>query len=224
MAWGRVCLVAILAAVLSACGAIGTPSPVAISLQSDAATVTTGSPITTPGASYAATASPPSASHSPTAQPAAESTPVPLPPKPTGVKFDEQRRLGNDASSTEVTQTVTWAAPRSEGVEIRVYGVTRCIAEPASPSPGSGGPCLVEHTPLPAEDRTLLATGPASAGDVSWSWTGTSDCEGPGLASDPRGPAYDAVVLAAYSASGHSIFAIAAPGRWARPGPGEVIC
>jgi hypothetical protein len=140
------------------------------------------------------------------------------------VKFDEQRRLGNDASSTEVSQTVTWAAPRSEGVEIRVYGVTKCIAEPASPSPGSGGPCLVEHTPLPAEDRTLLATAPASAGDLSWSWTGTSDCEGPGLAHDPRGPAYHAVVVAAYSASGQSIFAIAAPGRWSQPGPGEVIC
>ena len=224
MARLRLFLVAILAVVLAACGATGAPSPAVISLQSDAASVATASPLATPGTSLAATASPPSASHAPTTQPAAESTPAPLPPKPTGVKFDEQRRLGNDASSTVVTQTVTWAAPRNDGVEIKVYGVTRCIAEPASPSPGSGGPCLVEHTPLPAEDRTLLATAPASAGNVSWSWTGTSDCEGPGLASDPREPAYYAVVLATYSGSGQSIFAIAAPGKWSKPGPGEVVC
>jgi hypothetical protein len=147
-----------------------------------------------------------------------------VPEKPTGVTFDEQRRLGADASSTEVTQTVRWAAPKSVGVEIRVYGVTDCIAEPASPSPGSGGPCLVEHTPLPAADRTLLATAPASAGKVSWTWTGTFDCEGPGLAYDPHGPAYHAVVLAAYAPSGQSIFAIAAPGRWSQPGPSETVC
>jgi hypothetical protein len=221
MAWGRVFLVAILAAVLAACGAVGAPPPVAISLQSD---VGTGSPTTTAAASFSAMASPGSASHSPTTQPAAESTPVPVPPKPTGVKFDEQRRLGNDASSTEITQKVTWAAPQSEGVEIRIYGVTKCMAKPTHPSPDTSGPCLVEHTPLPGSVLTPLATAPASHGDVSWTWTGTFDCERPGPAYDPRGPGYYAVVVAAYSASGHSIFAIAEPGKWSEPGPGDVIC
>ena len=41
--------------------------------------------------------------------------------------------------------------------------------------------------------RTLLATAPSSDGGVSWSWTGTFDCE-VGLAYNPRGPAYHSVV------------------------------
>ena len=145
-----------------------------------------------------------------------------MPPKPTSVSFDE-KRVGDDAPSTEITQTVSWGAPRSEGVEIRVYGVTECVAEPANPSPDTQGPCLVEHTPLPASVRTLLATAPASDGGVSWSWTGTFDCE-VGLAYDPRGPAYHAVVLAADGASGHSILAIAEPGGWWQPGLNDIIC
>ena len=132
-------------------------------------------------------------------------------------RFDEGR-VGDDPPSTEITQTVSWGAPLTEGVEIRVYGVTECVARPTNPSPDTSGPCLVEHTPLPASVRTLLATAPASDGEVSWSWTGTFDCE-VGLAFDPRGPAYHAVVLAAYGASGHSIFAIAEPGGWWQPGP-----
>ena len=119
---------------------------------------------------------------------------------------------------------VKWGAPQSEGVEIRVYGVTECLAEPADPSPGTSGPCLVVHTPLPGSVRTLLATAPASDGEVSWTWTGTFDCEGPGPAYDPGGPAYHAVVLAAYNASGHSIFAIAEPGSWFQPGLDEIVC
>jgi hypothetical protein len=131
--------------------------------------------------------------------------------------------VGDEAPSTEITQTVRWGAPVSEGVEIRVYGVTECVAKPAKPSPGTYGPCLVEHTPLPASVRTLLATAAASDGVVSWTWTGTFDCE-VGLAYDPRGPAYHAIVLAAYSASGHSIFAIAEAGIWSQPGPNDIIC
>jgi hypothetical protein len=224
VAWRRLLVVAFLAALLAACGATGVESPASNALPAEAVSTATTNPTASTGTSLAASDSPQRASQPPTTQPASGPTPVAAPPKPTGVKFDERRRLGNDAASTEVTQTVTWTAPRGDGVEIRVYGVTSCIAEPASPSPGSGGPCLVEHTPLPAEDRTLLATAPASAGDVSWSWTGIPDCEGPGLAHDPRGPEYEAIVLAAYSASGQSIFAIAAPGKWSEPGPGEVTC
>jgi hypothetical protein len=134
-----------------------------------------------------------------------------------------EKREGDDPPSTTITQTVRWAAPRSEGVEIRVYGVTECIAKPAKPSPDTHGPCLVEHTPLPASIRKLLATAPASDGVASWTWTGTFDCE-IGLAYDPRGPAYHAIVLAAYSTSDHSIFAIAEPGMWSEPGPNDTVC
>ena len=172
MARGRAALTVIVAAVIAACGASGAPSTV----PTPADEVTASPTIT---ASLAATDSPPSTSPPPAP------TPVPVPPKPTGVTFDETR-AGDEPSSTEITQTVSWGAPRSEGVEIRVYGVTECLAKPANPAPDTTGPCLVEHTPLPESVRTLLATGPASGGEVSWTWTGTFDCE-VGLAYDPRG-------------------------------------
>jgi hypothetical protein len=228
LGWGRVFLVATLAAVLAACGASGAASPVPIAPSTEASSAATAAPkasanpATTAGMSLASTDSPRSPNPAPTPGPIPDPTPVPVPPKPSGVSFDE-RREGDDPPSTEITQTVRWAAPRSAGVEIRVYGVTECIAKPAKPSPDTHGPCLVEHTPLPASVRKLLATAPASEGVASWTWTGTFDCE-IGLAYDPRGPAYHAVVLAAYSTSDHSIFAIAEPGMWWEPGSNDIVC
>jgi hypothetical protein len=146
-----------------------------------------------------------------------------VPSKPAGVKYDEKVHENSDGSVAKISQTVTWRTPRSEGVEIRVYGVTKCIAEPEDPAPDTSGPCLVAHTPLPASVRTLLGTAPASKGVVSWSWTQETGCD-IGLAHDPDGPVYHAIVLAAYNASGHSIFAIAEPGLWWQPGPNDVIC
>ena len=147
-----------------------------------------------------------------------------MPPKPTDVKFDEQKRAGSEASSTEMTQTITWGAPRSADVEIKVFGVTECIAMPKDPAPNTTGPCLVTGTPLPASVRTLLATAPASEGAVSWTWTGEFECGEFDPAYDPQGPEYRAVVPAAYNTSGHSIFAIASPGGWWEPGPDEIVC
>jgi hypothetical protein len=148
-----------------------------------------------------------------------------VPPKPTGVTFDEQRSgEGGDPRSIDITQTITWRTPRSADIEIRVYGVLECIAEPEDADPNTHGPCLVSGTPLPASTRTLLATAPAADGTVSWSWTGTFDCGEPDPAFDPDGPRYRAIVLAAYNAVGHSIFAIAAPGSWWKPDPGDIIC
>jgi hypothetical protein len=221
MVCGRAALAVIVAGVMAACAACGAsaaPTPVPVPTP----TAVTASPTPTASTSPEATDSPGSPSPSPTPRPSPNPTPVAVPPKPTGVSFDE-RRVGDDPPSTEITQTVRWGAPGSEGVEIRVYGVTECVAKPANPSPDSHGPCLVEHTPLPASVRTLLATAPASDGVVSWTWTGTFDCE-VGLAYDPRRPAYHAVVLAAYSASGHSIFAIAEAGGWWQPGPSDIVC
>lgn len=203
-------LVAVLGAILAACGAGAEPAPsdpggvATPHATSSLARATPASTINVASPSLAATPKP---------------TPVPEPPKPTGVTFDEQVRVSDDEAFAEITQTVTWREPRSEGVEIRVYGVTECIAEPASPPPATSGPCLVEHTPLPASVRRLLATAPASDGVVSWTWTEETGCN-PG----PFSGEYSAIVLAAYSASGHSIFAIAAPGGWWRPAPGEVVC
>lgn len=191
------------------------------------------SPITVATARPTAAATPATPSLSatptptPTPTPTSEPTPVPVPPKPTGVTFDESAQMqdGEGGLFGEVTQTVTWQAPRSEGVEIRVYGVTECIAEPADPAPGTSGPCLVVHTPLPASVRTLLARAPASDGVVSWTWTQhQGDCGNPYPASGPDGIQYHSVVLAAYGASDHSIFAIAEPGGWWRPGLDEIVC
>jgi hypothetical protein len=104
-----------------------------------------------------------------------------------------------------------------------VYGVTKCLAEPEDPPPDTSGPCLVVGTALPASVRILLATAPASDGHASWTWTREEGCD-PGLAFDPSGPAYYAIVLAAYNTSGHSIFAIANPGIWWRPGLNDTVC
>lgn len=214
MAWGRIALAVIVAGVIAACSASLAPSAAPVPTGADAVAIT-ASPATTATMSLEATGSP----RSPIP---GDSTSVAVPPKPSGVSFGE-RRKGEDPPSTQITQSVSWEGPRSEGVEIRVYGVTECVAKPPNPSPDTQGPCLVEHTPLPASVRALLATAPASDGMVSWTWTGTFDCE-VGLAYDPRGPAYHAVVLAAYSASDHSIFAIAEPGRWWQPGVNDIVC
>jgi hypothetical protein len=222
MARGRAALAVILASVIAACGASVPPSPAQVPTVTDPITTASASPTSTASPSQAATGSPRSPDPAPTPQPGSTPTAVPVPPKPTGVSFDE-KRVGDDASTTEITQTVTWEATQSENVIVRIYGVTECVARPPKPSPNTQGPCLVEHTPLPESVRTLLATARASDGAASWTWTGTFDCE-VGLAYDPRGPAYHAVVLAAYSPSGHSIFAIAEPGEWWEPGPDDIVC
>jgi hypothetical protein len=218
MVCDRAALAVIVAGVIAACGTSAAPTPAPVSTP----TAITASPTPTASTSLEATDSPRSPSPAPTSRPSPSPTPVPVPAKPTDVSFGE-RRVGDEPPTTEITQTVRWGAPGSAGVEIRVYGVTECVAKPANPSPDTHGPCLVEHTPLPASVRALLATAPASHGVVSWTWTGTFDCE-VGLAYDLRGPAYHAVVLAAYSASGHSIFAIAEAGRWWQPGPNDIVC
>lgn len=215
MARRQTALAVVVAGVIAACGASGAPSVAPTPRPADESSISP-SPTTAAHASLTATDSPPSPIPSP------DPTSPAAPPKPTGVTFDEKRN-GDDASTTEITQTVTWQEPRSEGVEIRVYGVTECVARPANPAPDTSGPCLVEHTPLPTSIRSLLATARASDGAVSWTWTGTFDCE-IGLAYDPAGPAYHSVVLAAYGASDHSIFAIAEPGGWWQPGLDDIVC
>ena len=107
---------------------------------------------------------------------------------------------------------LTWKAPRTEGVEFRVYGVTKCIRTEASE-----GACLREHTKLPADIRVLLAKGPASTGEVSLDGLGpyyaTDDGCAYGYSTEGGTPIFS-IVVAAYSTSGHSIFAIAAEGRY----------
>ena len=202
-------------------GLVGCGGCTLLAVPTSQAAIASVSPALTLTPTATATLLPPTPKPTPTPRPTPK--PVPAPPKPTGVRFDTKAVERSRGRYADITQTVTWRSPRSEGVVIRVYGVTECIAQPENPAPGTGGPCLVIGTPLPASVRTLLGKAPASDGKVSWSWTEETGCD-VGLLYDPDGPAYHAIVLAAYNASGHSIFAIAEPGGWYEPTSNEVIC
>jgi hypothetical protein len=113
---------------------------------------------------------------------------------------------GGAGYDTRVTVTIRWKELAPKGTEIRVYGVTKCFAPP------EGGPCLVEHTPLPASVRELIARAPASKGRVSWTWPNWEDVGGAVMAHGST--YYEAVVIAAYNANGHSKFIIVESGQW----------
>jgi hypothetical protein len=131
-----------------------------------------------------------------------------MPPPPSGGTFKITY-----PSDTKNRMTVTWTGPRATGIVIQVYGVTQCFAMPPYPGEGAEGPCLVEHTPLPASVRRLIAKAPASIGKVSWTWPNWENI-GSSVAMSPDGTAYEAIVIAAYNSAGHSKFIIVNPGYW----------
>ena len=222
----RAVLPAILGVSLAACGAGAAPAD-------PAPQPTATAQVTSPPVTAVPAVTPEPTTNAPTPEP----TPAPPPPKPTGVKFvDDERECveGNDDDDdgclrAKYTQWVLWKAPRTKGVEIRVFGVTECLAIPEHPKPGANGPCLVKGTNLPSSVRTLLARAPASAGWVSWSWTVEGD-EGCDIyypvGTAPDGRTYDAVVVQAFSETDRSTFTIAEPGWWSEPDPesGDMIC
>lgn len=169
---------------------------------------------------------PPSVTPSGSAAPIARTTVTPnavsAPPPPSGVTFDERLRPLPD-DMYETIQAATWSSPSDEGVEIVAYGVTDCVEERADASPGAAGPCVTEPVELPEAALVPLAAAPAKRGRVEWSWVGPGGCD-IGLAYDPDGPSYVAVVLAAHSVSGRSRFVIAEPGSWFVPEPGSMPC
>lgn len=158
-------------------------------------------------------AAPPRATPSPTGEPTPRPapTPLPVPPKPSGVKFSmEDEAICGDPRSTcgigDRIVTVSWKAPRTKGVEVRVYGITKCLGTD-SDGVMIDGRCLREHTDLPSSAMTLLARVPASKGTVTLPMSPS----GGGLADTARGKEVYSFVLAAYnSAAEHSVFAIAA--------------
>jgi hypothetical protein len=86
---------------------------------------------------------------------------------------------------------------------------------------------------MPCRAHAPAGIGPEAARDgtgVRWrcqlDLDGGRRCDPSPFKSAPDGPGYRAVVLAAYSAAGNSIFAIAEPGGWwrAAEGPGDVVC
>jgi hypothetical protein len=212
-------VVTLVAIALAACG--GTPAAQPTSVAQVTLPPVTAAPVVTP--KPAPPTERPTAR--PTPRPTPKPTPIPVPPKPTGVTFGVHEREINGGDDYEITHTVTWKAPLTKDVEIRVYGVLECLGMPKDPPASSSGSCLVEHTPLPASALKLIAKAPAS--DHVVSWTALSSWGGCDLAEQILGPheeSYSAIVLAAYSTSGHSVFAIAEPGGWWMPDPGDTAC
>ena len=196
-------LVVIACVILAACSATGAPSSSGAPAPDTAASTSMPATLppapTAPVASAGPTAAPPTREPTATADP----TPQPTPAKPTGakVKFDSWSFC--DPSPMGLCEvagfeyTAKWKAPRTKGVQIRVYGVTECFANDVDGAMIDGW-CLRPHTELPSSALVLLAKAPASKGSVTWRRdVGDAD-------------EYDSIVLAAYDAEGrHSIFAIA---------------
>ena len=221
MSGRQVAFVAVMSAILAACGAGATPTPsrpagvtptpATASHQGVSPTpvtlVTTPTPAVTPSATLKTTPRP-------------SPTPVPVPPKPTGLEFDTGCML--DCPEDGPGPNVTWTKPRTKGVEVRVYGVTSCFRTDAP-----DGRCLRKHIALPDDIRVLLAKGPASKGVLYWN-LGTQD----GIETDEgctsyyetaSGTRYYSVVVAAYNDSGHSIFGIAYAGDYTAGECGVII-
>ncbi len=105
---------------------------------------------------------------------------------------------------------LSWEQPRTKGIEIRVFGVTKCF--PAGDHGDEA--CLREHTTLSNDALVLLAKGPASTGKLSWQ-QGLGDGEGCVAESlSKNGTTFYSVVAAAYNANGYSIFAIVNEGDY----------
>jgi hypothetical protein len=231
MAGRRATLVAILGVILVACSAEAQPTPSeraspdrSQGSASPAAVVTpsptvapdpTGTPeavVVEPTAEPATPSKSPSATRTP--KPTRAPTQAPGPPKPTGIILEGPCAL--DCRPSDPTGwRINWKAPRSKGVEIRVYGVTTCFR-----TDRPRGKCLRRDTRLSNDTRVLLAKGPAAKGSLRLpliGGVGTIQLDGwcadvTSAADD--GPAFFSIVLAAYDQNGHSPFAIADPGKY----------
>ena len=198
-------VVAILGMILAACGAGAQPTA-SMLVSPDPSHGPSSLAKVTPSPTLVATPTP-AATPEPTPKPSPKPTTVPVPPKPSGLGYDRPSELEGGGLAR-----LTWKAPRTKGVEIRVYGVTTCL-------PGDDGACLQEHTALPDDIRILLAKAPASKGKVTWNqaWGDWVPIDDPDWACttayvSENGTPFYSIVVAAYGTSGHSIFAIVDPG------------
>ena len=216
----RAGLVALVALAVAACSAGPATQPTAIARA------------TMPPATAALVVTPEPSTGPPTPKPTTKPTPVPVPPKPSGLKFDEETEGDCTDDPREMcaigdtVYTLSWKAPRTKGVEIRVYGLLECLSRPENPPDSSDGPCLVKGTRLPSSAKKLIAKVKASDGIVSW--RGDQSAGGCDMAEQfigPHGEIFYAIVLAAYNTAGKpSVFAIADPGEWWTPDPDDMPC
>jgi hypothetical protein len=129
-----------------------------------------------------------------------------VPPRPGSAKRKvvSETWAADDSSYVEVDR-FTWTSPTGYATEFRLYGVSGCPNE----SPQTNGePCLVEHTHLDAGMMKLLKKVGGSARSMTLrSEVDTDTCEGPsGYYCSP----YRSLVLGAFNAYGHSVYAIVA--------------
>lgn len=103
--------------------------------------------------------------------------------------------------------TVTWNEAVTDGVTMRIYGVTECLNAGALTKGQQSVPCLVPGMSLPAKAMTLVATAPAAAGEATWTSAGFGNI-GQALA-EYDGKDFYAFVIGAYNAAGHSKLFIA---------------
>ena len=217
-------VVAILSVILASCGAGMEPTP-----------PPPVSPAPSPGPSSLATvtAAPTAVVPSATPVPTPTPTPRPAPPKPTGVRYGWSPSRSattpptrSCARSPGRKHTLRWKAPRTKGVQIRVYAVTECLSNDSSGAVIDGW-CLrgstandmwgevdasvtrpFDHSTAPASTVVLVAKGPAAKGRLTWK----SPVD---LLGYDEGDAWNSaevysIVVAAFDKAGqHSPFAVA---------------
>ena len=126
-----------------------------------------------------------------------------VPPKPTNAKLETvSDTMSADGASETIVDKVTWDAPEGHATEFRLYAVKFCPND--SPSAKDGTPCLVEHTPLPAEKLELVQTATGDARSMTIEHTiGEGICPNTPWCEDTY-----ALVLGAYNDNGQSVFTI----------------
>ena len=207
----KAALVALVAVALAGCSAGSATQPTVIAQVTQPPV--TASPVVTP--------EPPT--EPPTLAPTPKPTPTPTPKpssgsvlaKPSDLEVETPCFLDcgpNDPGSYRLT----WKSPRTKGVEIRVYGVTKCFR-----TDDAEGECLRKGTELPDDIRVLLAKGPASKGVLDLDIVGImggDQAEGwcPQSHETAAGTQFYSIVVAAYAANGRSNFAIADPGSYSQ--------
>jgi hypothetical protein len=203
-----------LAIILVGCGGAAAPS-----IQFSASSSPTRDAIAAPTAS--ATSAPQA-----TATPLPTLSPMPATPPPLPKAVAITRKgcyTGPDPDGVPpgiCTTTLTWKKVPTEGTEIEVYGVTRCLSQTKRAGDGS---CLVVGAAVPTSARKLIARVPASKGMVSWTgpaWqdvidTGTGAPRNQAIGVDRHEDAiYFAIIVSASNEAGHSKFVIADAGTW----------
>ena len=219
MAALRAMLVAILGAILVACSTGAQPTQPERASAAPSVAIPSPSSPGHPPSTLVVTPTPVAMSTPmamPTPTPTSKPTLRPAPPKPTGLQSQTPCLL--DCDPTDNFQYgVTWKAPRAKGIEIRVYGVTKCFRTDADE-----GRCLRRGTKLPDGVRVLLAKGPASEGELycgdvfSAEDDPTDGCDS--LRETEDGTRFYSIVAAAYRDDEHSIFVIVDAGGY---GPEE---